>query len=159
MSIFYCELSASKDLDMTRKKLPLRMATKCLWDWQVQLATKMPMGKNGYQKKNKKNSLEELKPWLLFLCFLRKGYELAAKCSQHQQKLQCCRKDLRCVKLLQMQNEVVSDLIAQGAVCPEISHEAMPSSSQTGHQDTRFCLGSQAWGRGGWEGYVFFFQK
>lgn len=110
LSIFYCELSASKDLDMTRKKLPLRRATKCLWDWQVQLATKMPMGKNGYQKKNKKNSLEELKPWLLFLCFLRKGYELAAKCSQHQQKLQCCRKDLRCVKLLQMQNKVVSDL-------------------------------------------------
>lgn len=72
---------------MTRKKLPLRRVPKRLWDWQVQLVTEMPMGKNVYQKKNQENSLEELKLWLLFLCFLRKGYKLVAKYSQHQQKL------------------------------------------------------------------------
>lgn len=123
MSVLFSELAINR-LGNDEEEVPLRRFPKCLWDWQVQLATKMPMGKNVYQKENKKNSLEELKLWLLFLCFLRKGYKLAAKCSQHQQKFQCCQKDLRCVKLLQMRIEVVSDLIAQGTVCPEISHRS-----------------------------------
>lgn len=45
MHALFRELSAGRDLEMT-KKLPLRRAPKCLWDWQLDLVTKMPMGKN-----------------------------------------------------------------------------------------------------------------
>lgn len=103
-------------------------------------------GQTVYQKKNKNNSLEDLKLWLVFLYFLRKGYKLAAKCSRDQQKFKCCQKDLRRVKLLQMQIEVVSDVIAEGTVCPEISQEVMPCSSLNAHWDTKFYLWSKIQG-------------
>lgn len=45
-----------------------------------------------------------------------------------------------------MRIEVVSDVIAEGTVCPEISQEVMPSSSLNAHWDTRFYLGSKIQG-------------
>lgn len=45
-----------------------------------------------------------------------------------------------------MQTEMVSDLITQGCVCPEISHVTIPSSLQNRRQDASFYLWPQMCG-------------